>query len=132
MKKEYILELTVKHLEWLNYDYGWNQMSYRELCGYVYKVYTEQLEPLRLEYRNGRTNKRVHELLTKGYKYTREVCRDHDVEWPPQPVDNIQGHLAEIESKCTEIERDLYRTARQLETLKSEIKLLKIWNRQSK
>lgn len=42
IKREYILEMTVKHLEWLNYNYGWNQMSYHELCEFVYKVYTKQ------------------------------------------------------------------------------------------
>lgn len=131
IKKEYILDLTVKHQEWLNYNYGWNQMSYPELCEFVYKAYTEQLVPLRKEYRAGVASERIHELLTQGYRHAREVCRGHEITWPPQPIDNIYGRLTEIESKCAEIERDMHQAARQLENLKSKIKLLKKWNRQS-
>lgn len=131
IKREYILEMLVKHLEWLNYNFGWNQMSYPELCEFVFKVYTEQLEPLRKEYRSSQISERMHELLTFGYKYAREVCRDHEVTWPPQPIDNIYGRLSDVESKCAQIEREIHQMVRQLENLKSEIKLLKKWNRQS-
>lgn len=131
IKREYILEMLVKHLEWLNYNFGWNQMSYPELCEFVFKVYTEQLEPLRKEYRASQISERMHELLTFGYKYAREVCRDHEVTWPPQSIDNIYGRLSDVESKCAQIEREIHQMVRQLENLKSEIKLLKKWNRQS-
>lgn len=73
----------------------------------------------------------MHQLLTLGYKYAHEVCRDHEVTWPPQPIDNIHGRLSDVESRCAQIERDIHQTAWQLENLKSEIKLLKKWNRQS-
>lgn len=132
IKREYILELTVKYLEWLNYNYGWNQMSYPELCEFVYKAYTEQLEPLRKEYRADRISERMHQLLTLGYKYARELCRDHEVTWPPNhPADDYAERLAKVEDNCIDIMDDLRRLTRQLENLKSEIKRLKKWNRQS-
>lgn len=107
-------------------------MSNPELCEFVYKVYTGQLEPLRQEYRAGRISERMHELLTQGYKYACEVCRDHNVDWPPHhPADDYEERLAKVEDNCIDIMDDLRRLTRQLENLKSEIKLLKKWNRRS-
>ena len=127
--KVYTLEVSVRHLEWLYYCYGWNQMSHPELCEFIYKVYTEQLEPLRLEYRAGRVTECTHELLTRGYKYAREVCRDHDVEWPPKPIDNINERIEDIENNCAKIESDFQCLNRRIEALKSDIRLLKRWSK---
>lgn len=123
LKKEYILELAVKHLEWVSY--GWHQMSHPELCEYIYKVYTTQLEPLRLEYRARWINKRMHELLTRGYKYAREVCIELDLTWPPEQIYSFHNRLKIVEDKCADIEDDLERITRIFDNLKSDIKFLK-------
>lgn len=86
--REEILRQTINHLDWLCCTYGYYRMSYPELCQYVYRVYTKQLEPLRLQYQEGKLNERMHWLLTRGYKYARELCRDHDIAWPPQRMNH--------------------------------------------
>ena len=135
--REEILRQTINHLDWLCCTYGYYRMSYPELCQYVYRVYTKQLEPLRLQYLEGQLNERMHWLLTRGYKYARELCRNHDIAWPPPHESSLYSErLSAVERSCKEIVDDFQRLQRgieefprRIEALKIELKRLKRWSK---
>lgn len=128
--REEALRQTINHLDWLCCSYGYYRMSYPELCQYVYKVYTKQLEPLRLQYLEGKLNERMHWLLTKGYKYARELCRDHDIAWPPQHESLLYSErLSAAEKSCQELVDSFERLQSRIEGLQIELKKLKRWSK---
>ena len=135
--REEILRQTINHLDWLCCTYGYYRMSYPELCQYVYRVYTKQLEPLRLQYQEGKLNERMHWLLTRGYKYARELCRDDDIAWPPQHESLLYSErLSAAERSCDDIadqflqlKKDIEEFPRRIQALKYELERLKKWSK---
>lgn len=109
--------MTVKHLDWLNCSSGYYHMSYPELGQYIKTVYYKLLEPLRLEYRSGQIDERIHQLLTQGNKYAYEVCRDHDVPWPPEPENHFVKQLYDLMKEKIEIEHKLQQLNHRVGTL---------------
>lgn len=124
--QEEVLRQTINHLDWLNCNRGYYNMSEAELCQYVHRVYTKQIEPLRLQYRDGQLNERMHWLLTRCYKNAVELCRDHGIAWPPPHESSLYSErLYAVEKSCEKVVDDIQRLQRELEELPSRIEALK-------
>ena len=105
-------------------------MSYPELCQYVHRIYTMELEPLCQRYRVGNLNERMHRLLTNGYKNAVELCKDYGIEWPPQHESLLYSErLASAEKSCKKIVDDIQRLQDEVEAMKCELKKLKRWSK---
>lgn len=128
----YYLEMHIKHLEWFVMNYAYDYMSYHELCEYVYKVYTNELEPLRIRYHEGNLNERMHQLLTKGYKCIKHLSKDHNISWPPHPRDFfIKEQLNRLEDEINDLVEECRSIPRQIDVLTHQLKRLKKWNKLS-
>lgn len=128
--EEQNLRQIINHLDWLTCSCGYYNMSYHELCQYVHRIYTMELEPLRQRYREGNLNERMHRLLTSGYKNAVELCKGQGIEWPPQHESLLYSErLASAEKSCEKIVDDFQRLQDEVEAMKCELKKLKRWSK---
>ncbi len=120
---EYSLRASVKHLDYL-YSFGVDDnLMYSDVCDCIHKIFTRQLEPLRLQYREGRLNERIHNLLTEGYKYAYLTCKEYGIAWPPPSKARILiERLSSYENEYENLIRDFENIKNRIDYLKYVLK----------